>query len=244
MYGYVAITLRSRRFGYNHQIWLKSYSTIRRIRVRLRPGLGYDQVIGYDDVRLMLGDVGWQWRFVLSGLKVASQDLVTIDPGLKGYGTCWCVRTMPLLWYCLCHRTVFAIVLSLLHLPCSLVLSCCLLYLRYRDVFAMVLSLLRAVLVIVFLPSCFIVLSFSSCCFWCRTVFVMCCAVFGIGRAVQGIALSLSSGWTTSSHLYVAVFVLVASLWLFCPCHRPVFGIALSSVVLCAMVVLFCVPQR
>ena len=90
--------------------------------------------------------------------------------------------------YCLCHRAV------LLHLPCSLVLSCCLLYLRYRDVFAMVLSLLRAVLVIVFLPSCFIVLSFSSCCFWCRTVFVMCCAVFGIGRAVQGIALSLSSG--------------------------------------------------
>ena len=163
------------------------------------------------------------------------------DPGLKGYGTCWCVRTMPLLWYCLCHRTVFAIVLSCYiyrvlwyyHVVFSIsgivlsLLSC-------RLCFAMVLSLLRAVLVIVFLPSCFIVLSFSSCCFWCRTVFVMCCAVFGIGRAVQGIALSLSSGWTTSSHLYVAVFVLVASLWLFCPCHRPVFGIALSSVVLCA----------
>ena len=42
----------------NHHILLKSYSTIRRIRVRLRPGLGYDEVIGYDDVRLMLGDVG------------------------------------------------------------------------------------------------------------------------------------------------------------------------------------------
>jgi hypothetical protein len=61
MYGYVAnVRLCSdyatiKKIRYNHQIWLKSYSTI---RVRLRPGLGYDQVIGYDDVRLMLGDVG------------------------------------------------------------------------------------------------------------------------------------------------------------------------------------------
>lgn len=116
MYGYVAITLRSRRFGYNHQIWLKSYSTIRRIRVRLRPGLGYDQVIGYDDVRLMLGDVGWQWRFVLSGLKVASQDLVTIlDSRVTGLVGVYVL--------CLCYGTVFAIVLSL---P-----SCCLCYI-YR----------------------------------------------------------------------------------------------------------------
>ena len=192
----------------------------------------------------MLGDVGWQWRFVLSGLKVASQDLVTIlDSRVTGLVGVYVL--------CLCYGTVFAIVLSLP--SCCLVtstvffgiimlsslspVSWCLCY----GIVVAACCLSYCVFAII---SCFIVLSFSSCCFWCRTVFVMCYAVFGIGRAVQGIVLSLSSGWTTSSHLYVAVFVLVASLWLFCPCHHPVFGIALSSVVLCAMVVLFCVPQR
>jgi len=165
------------------------------------------------------------------------------DPGLKGYGTCWCVRTMPLLWYCLCHRTVVAIVLSLLHLPCSLVSSCCLLYLRYRAVFAivpsllscrlcfaMVLSLLRAVLVIVFLPSCFIVLSFSSCCFWYRIVFVMCCAVFGIGRAVQG---SRCLCHRTERYLLICTLLSSFSLLL---CDCSVLVIALSS----ASPLLFC----
>ena len=75
---------------------------------RLRWGLSYDQdevtirVIGYDDVRLMLGNKGSYYQ----DLRLRSR--FGYDTGLKDYGTCLCVRTLPSLWYCFCHRTVFA----------------------------------------------------------------------------------------------------------------------------------------
>ena len=143
---------------------------------------------------------------------------------------------------CLCYGTVFAIVLSL---P-----LCCLCYiyrvlwyhhvvfsisgivlslLSCRLCFAMVLSLLRAVLVIVFLPSCFIVLSFSSCCFWYRIVFVMCCAVFGIGRAVQG---SRCLCHRTERYLLICTLLSSFSLLL---CDCSVLVIALSSASPCPL---------
>lgn len=228
MYGYVAITLRSRRFGYNHQIWLKSYSTIRRIRVRLRPGLGYDQVIGYDDVRLMLGDVGWQWRFVLSGLKVASQDLVTIlDSRVTGLVGVYVL--------CLCYGTVFAIVLSLP--SCCLVTStvffgiimlsslspvswclcygivvaaCCLSYCVFAIVFY------RAVfLIVLFLVShclCYVLcgLWYRACCPRYRAVFVI-----GLNDIFSSVRCCLRSR---------CFFVIVLSLSSPCLRHRPVLG--------------------
>ena len=148
------------------------------------------------------------------------------DPGLKGYGTCWCVRTMPLLWYCLCHRTVFAIVLSCYiyrvlwyyHVVFSIsgivpsLLSC-------RLCFAMVLSLLRAVLVIVFLPSCFIVLSFSSCCFWCRTA---------VRSLVSGVLSKVSRCLCHRAERHLLICTLLSSFsLLLCDCSALV--IALSS---------------
>ena len=163
--------------------------------------------------------------------------MVTIDPGLKGYGTCWCVRTMPLLWYCLCHRTVFAIVLSLLHLPCSLVLSCCLLYLRYRAVFAIVPSLLcygivvatcclsycvfaivfyRAVfLIVLFLVShclCYVLcgLWYRACCPRYRAVFVI-----GLNDIFSSVRCCLRSR---------CFFVIVLSLSSPCLRYHPVLG--------------------
>lgn len=171
------------------------------------------------------------------------------DPGLKGYGTCWCVRTMPLLWYCLCHRTVFAIVLSLLHLPCSLVLSCCLLYLRYRAVFAIVPSLLcygivvaacclsycvfaivfyRAVfLIVLFLVShclCYVLCSlwYRACCPRYRAVFVI-----GLNDIFSSVRCCLRSR---------CFFVIVLSLSSPCLRHRPVLGCVVRAWS-------FCVPK-
>jgi hypothetical protein len=89
--------------------------------------------------------------------------------------------------------------------------------------------LLRAVLVIVFLPSCFIVLSFSSCCFWYRIVFVMCCAVFGIGRAVQG---SRCLCHRTERYLLICTLLSSFSLLL---CDCSVLVIALSSASPCVV---------
>ena len=101
--------------------------------------------------------------------------------------------------YCLCHRAV------LLHLPCSLVLSCCLLYLRYRAVFAIVPSLL-----------CYGIVVAACCLSYC---------VFAIVfyRAVFLIVLFLVS--------HCLCYVL-CGLWYraCCPRYRAVFVIGLNDI--------------
>ena len=145
--------------------------------------------------------------------------------------------------YCLCHRAV------LLHLPCSLVLSCCLLYLRYRAVFAIVPSLLcygivvaacclsycvfaivfyRAVfLIVLFLVShclCYVLCSlwYRACCPRYRAVFVI-----GLNDIFSSVRCCLRSR---------CFFVIVLSLSSPCLRHRPVLGCVVRAWS-------FCVPK-